>query len=219
MDVGSHGLACPGPEEYAALALFMQCEAEKIDAILTEQTAEMELLTNRAAIIAVPVANAASAVPVNNFYDTVLFDNSAFLSLENSFLHPILGVVVPSISIGSPLSAMPVIPYLRGLYEIGIYSEAVASAPAIGTLATANVEVWDADQVTLLNSLESRFHDQEESTGTTRINGKLTIELTGTNAVNVTVRLSSASGGIVTWDSASSLWVRYLGPNEQVETI
>lgn len=218
MDVGTHGLSCPGPEEYAALALFMQCEAERIDAVLSEQTVEMELLTNRAAIILTPSANIASAAPVNNLYDTVLFDNSAFLFLDNSFTNPVTSTVVPSIVIGSPVGVTPVVPYLRGLYEVGFYVEMLASVPAINTLATALVEVWDSDQVTQLNPLETRFQDLEDSTGTVRINAKFTIELTGVNAINVTMRLFSSNAASVTWDVASSLWVRFLGPDEQVET-
>jgi hypothetical protein len=218
MDVGTHGLSCPGPQEYAALALFMQCEAERIDEILTEQTATMELLTNRATIIVIPNANISSASAVNNLFDTVLFDNSAFLSLNPTFNHPLVGSV-PAIAIGSASGAVPEIPYLRGLYEVCLYVEAVATVPAINTFATAIVEVWDSDGVTQLNPLNDRFQDLEDSTGTIRINAKLTIELTGTSGINVTARLFSGNAAAVSWNTPSSISVRFLGPNEQVETL
>lgn len=218
MDIGTHGLTCPGPEEYAALALYMQCEAERIDAVLTEQTALMEQLTNRDIIILIPLAAIASVAAVNNLFDTVQFDNSTFLSLNPAFDHP-LGFSVPAIAIGSAIGTVPVVPYRRGLYEFGVYAEGVTAVPAINTLATAIVEVYDPNGQTQLNPLTDRFHDLEDSTGTVRINEKFTLELTGTNGINVTCRLFSSNASAMTWSTASSLWVRYLGPNEQVETI
>lgn len=45
--IGEHGLFCLNPEDYAAYAQAMQCNAEAIDAALTSQNASLENFSDR----------------------------------------------------------------------------------------------------------------------------------------------------------------------------
>lgn len=221
INIGTHDLQCITDQEYAALALFMQCTAEAIDAQLTEQQANLEMLTNRDAIILTPSVAVVSS-DVDTLYDTVTFDNSDFLSLVTGFTSNDLTVAnANGIAIGSPTGSTTVIPYLAGLYEYGIYAEGTATAPVLNADARGELNVWGPDGESMLpgataNDKAVRFQCQEDSAGIMRINGKATIVLDGTDGVTVTARIFR-SGGTASWATASFFWVRYLGPSTIIE--
>lgn len=211
MDIGDHGLSCPGPEEYAALALHMQCSALAIDALLTEQQAALNLINDRPLITLIPSVDRevpVPPVPVTNLYDTVEFNNAAFFTLATGLTVNGFGSGT-GVNIGSPLGASTVVPYLPGWYEFGVYAEGVDGTPLLGLEETAILYIINKDgtQTAVLT------YDSQDSVGTARICFSKTFELTGVDGVTVTVHLDSG----VNWNTASSLWVRYLGPSELVE--
>jgi hypothetical protein len=222
INVGDHGLTCLDGEDYGAWALYMQCTAEQIDSVLAEQQTQLNLFRNRPAIVVAPLANTITN-DTHTLYNTVLFDNSPFLSLVTNFngTAPTTQPTANGIAIGSPVGSATVVPYLKGEYEFGVYAEGIATALVPNQPSRAELIVFGPDgQSLIVNTNPSRrnqtFQTQEDLAGNHRINGKVTFVLNGISGVTCVARIFK-SGSTATWTTASFIWVRYLGPPDQVE--
>lgn len=223
ISIGNHGLTCLDGEDYGAWALYMQCTAEQIDSVLAEQQAQLELFANRPAIIIAPGAPTVTS-STSTLYNTVRFNNSSFLSLATGFngvnpSTPLGGAT--GIAIGSPVGSATVVPYLKGEYEFGVYAEGVATALVLNQPSRADLVVYGPDGNSLItdpdpNRLAQEFPTAEDAVGNHRINGKVTFVLDGVSGVTCVARIFKV-GATATWSTASFLWVRYLGPPDQVE--
>jgi hypothetical protein len=221
INVGNHGLTCLDNSDYGAWALYMQCTAEQIDSTLTAQRDQLNLFTNRPAIIVGPAGSVISN-DTYTLYSSVLFDNSPFLSLATGFVGTIPATPpATGIAIGSPVGATTTVPYLKGEYEFGVYAEGVATALVLNQPSRAELVVYGPDGNSLIQDPSIINRDQdfltaEDAVGNHRINGKVTFVLDGISGVTCVARIFK-SGSTATWTTASFIWVRYLGPSDQVE--
>lgn len=220
--VGSHGLGCIGEEEYAALALYMQCTAEAVDATLTEQSASLDLLINRPVAIMNPLAPQIFSSS-DTLFNTMTFTNAPFFSVQTGF-NSADGDFSNStvLAIGSAVGATVEVPYLPGLYEIGVFCDGVSTVPAAGTGGRVMLVPYGPDGFPVapynrgINS-NPVFEDYEATTGgTIRFNGTLVVNLTGTSGVVVAADIFKI-GATATWTTSSTLWARYLGPTDNIE--
>lgn len=220
--VGSHGLGCIGEEEYAALALYMQCTAEAVDATLTEQSASLDLLINRPTAIVNPLA-AQITTSTDTLFNSLTFSNAPFFTIQTGF-NSADGDFSNStvLAIGSAVGVTVEVPYLPGLYELGVFVDGISTAPAAGTPANVNLVPYGPDGFPVapysrgVNS-SPVFQDYEATTGgTIRLNGTLVVNLTGTSGVVVATDIFK-SGATATWTTSSTLWARYLGPTDNIE--
>lgn len=223
INVGDHGLTCLDGEDYGAWALYMQCTAEQIDATLTAQRDQLNLFANRPAIILGPTANTITN-DTYNLYNSVLFDNSSFMSMTTGFVGTIPATPpATGIAIGSPVGATPTVPYLKGAYEFGVYAEGIATALVLNQPSRAELVVFGPDGNSLIPDASIINRDQdfltaEDAVGNHRINGKVTFVLDGISGVTCVARIFK-NGSTATWTTASFIWVRYLGPPDQVEVV
>lgn len=112
--IGTHGLYCPDPQDYAAYALYMQDLANRIDAALSAQQDALNGFLNSEIII---VTNSATqGIAPNGFddslFDTVVFNNSTFFSYADEGGRGTL-------RIGSAAGISPIVPYPQGAYTYG----------------------------------------------------------------------------------------------------
>lgn len=90
--VGDHGLACPGPEDYAALALYMQDQAIAIDTALDSISDSFDSARLRPGVLATSNANVAVASGVTgNFGATTVQYNNFPVVFGVSFITPRAG--------------------------------------------------------------------------------------------------------------------------------
>lgn len=215
--VGTHGLSCPSDEDYAAIALHMQCFAETVDAQLDTQLQLAIDAVNRPTII---TTNLAPFVQPNNttkfdVFTSELFNNSTFMSLV---------VDVPSstsyIRIGSQPGIPPVTPYPSGLYVIGAY----LGADSFLTIAEYTVKLSvDVIDLSLPMSSQSVIHVEDLGLYSTAVGQmyqlvKFPVNLTGEIGVQVSVSFENDSTtDDVDINSEGFFWITYVGPSELVE--
>lgn len=218
--VGNHGLACLSPEDYADYARYMQCQAEAIDAILTEQLALFNGFLNLPTMIVRPSANRNIAIgaTVLNLFNEVVYLNNNFMSLTSNG-----SGTETYISIGSPVGTA-VVPYRRGLYLCGAHvpMDATGAVTAFSERRTT-ISVADDTAPPLQQSLAVAWDvNPDANTAITNIstNPTLTVVLRGTNGVRLThavTHTNAASSVDVTSFDDCWLWVTFLGPDELVQ--
>lgn len=214
--IGSHGLSCLEPSDYAAFALYMQCQAEAIDDALTEQLASLDSLLDRPTIIVGASGNVttASGVNTNNFYNTVVYNNSTFMGLATTGTETY-------VTIGSPVT-LPLNPYQRGMYLVGAYA-AMDATGAVTAFSQRNLTISALDDTLSGPSQVGLCYDINPDANTAltniRLNASFSVVLRGTNGVRIAHQLSHTNAAsTVTYAAADAkLWVTYLGPTNLVE--
>lgn len=212
--IGNHGLFCPDPQDYAAVALYMQALGEQIDAELAEQLAALEgflsrptaILTN-AANVNIPALSASSSV-----YTTFAFNNAPTI---------IQTQVVGSITymtLGDPAGTVNPVTYPRGAWRFG----AIARMQATGALdgfTTRTLRITITDDV-----LGSTIHGVQDNTYATSagapdaVNLTTTELLTGTHGVRVRATASHTnSSSSVDVLAGGLFWATYEGPTDIIE--
>lgn len=218
--VGTHGLACLSPEDYADYARYMQCQAEAIDAALTEQLTGFENFLNLPTMIVRPsaVRNIGIGATVENLFDEVFYLNNDFMSLESSG-----SGAETYISIGSPVGT-PVTAYRRGLYLCGAHvpMDATGAVTAFSERRTTIAIVDDTAPVLQQQLAFAWDVNPDANTAITNIstNPTLTVVLRGTNGVRLThavTHTNAASSVDVTSPTNCWLWVTFIGPDELVQ--
>lgn len=214
--VGTHGLFCIEPENYAAFALYMQCLAEQIDATLTAQQADIDAFLNRPTMIVTSAINKTWTFPNSSrtdIFDTVLFNNSAALTFTSG--------VNGAINIGSPISTPNPITYPTGLWMVGGTTRmATAGASNPNGLRTLQITVTD-DTIPPSGQQVAQYRDQTTAFGvldSQTVKGP--VILRGSSGVRVTGVTSSTdllATGNVTVQAGALMWVTYVGPDELVE--
>lgn len=217
--IGTHGLACLGQDDWADYARYMQCQAEAIDAALFEQQTALESLLDRPTIIVRPSADRtfATATTVTDFYTTVQFNNSTFMTVSTSG-------GISQINIGSPVGGA-LIPYPRGLYLVGGFVNMDATG-AVTAFSQRNLTINAVDatiqppnqQIALSRDINPDSGAAGAITGI-RECASFEIVLRGTNGVRITHALShtNAASTVTAFQASAYLWVTYLGPDNLVE--
>lgn len=217
-NIGNHGLYCPDFDDYAAVALFMQDLGTKIDDALQAQVDALDtffspptiILTNTVAKV-IPAAD-----QILDVFDTVVFNNSTFLSYN---------FTTNSLHIGSPAGITPVIPYSRGAYTAGAGVRMTATgAVSVGSERRLSLVFNDdtgdgtGDVFNPLVFPEDRTIDQNTG-GNEGLNVEINFLLTGTNGVVIDHRAVSDNAASTTTIPAGSafLWVTFNGASEVVE--
>lgn len=226
INIGSHGLICPEPDDYPAVALYMQCLGETIDSTLQEQLESLESFFNRPTIIVTNSVNKTITAPggLLDVFDTVVFNNTTFMSLEIGATVA-LGGTGNVIWIGSPAGAPVTIPYLRGVYSVGAGQrmQPVGSHDP-GERQVCSIEAIDLSSTDYLFSFETNFDradDVTRNTGTGLAdaqNARFSMQLQGVSGVQLihaATTFSSASDVNVL--AGAFLWVTYDGPTDVVE--
>lgn len=211
--IGTHGLYCPGSGDYAAYALYMQDVGTRIDEALFAQQQQLEsfleqptiLVTNSAAVV-IPIGPA----QVVNVFDTEVFNNSTFMSLDT---------VNAQINIGSTLSAPTVVPYERGAYTAGFNVRMSAGVVTVGTHRTAQLLVTDEGLLfTSVASATDSIIDQNTG-GDEALFCKADFLLEGTSGVNIEfAAVSFNTGSTVTIPAGQAFgYVTYNGAASIIE--
>lgn len=215
--IGNHGLYCPGFDDYAAVALYMQDLGTKIDTALGAQRDELEdflaaptiILTNSVAQI-IPLGPGAA---ISNVFDTVVFNNSTFMTYD--FTTDIL-------LIGSAYGISPVVPYRRGAYSAGAGCQMTPTgATTAGSLRRLQIFVSDTAISPSPGNVAGPF-DTENDMNTGGDEGVLVetnFVLNSTNGVTVSHLASSDNAASTTSIPAGSalLWVTYNGTTDFIE--
>lgn len=216
--VGTHGLNCPDGEDYAAIALYMQCVSDTLDSQLQTQLTTAQGFSTQPTIIAFP--NAVKSVPASgsaaDVFTTVTFNNSTFMDL----------VLEPAnarnyIRIGSPVGVIPAVPYPRGLYMVGVCMSQTA-AGAVTAYSRREVQVDVVDQSSpLTNQTIYTINDTTYETSTGGVERQLVkfpIYLTGSVGVQVrAIAINSNIPSAVNVATNALFWVTYVGPADLVE--
>lgn len=222
--VGTHGLDCPDEQDYAALALYMQCFADTVDASLQTQLDLAQGFADQPTIICFNLANKSVAASSTAFdvFNAETFNNSTFMSLV---IDPI-GVAplfLPRnyIRIGSAPGVTPAVPYPRGMYMIGGYT-AQTAAGALTAYSQRTLAITVSDETLPSTDQLLFFVDDvtfETSTaGNERQIVKFPIELTGESGVIVeTYSQNTNAASAVNVLANSFFWVTYVGPSDLVE--
>lgn len=213
--IGEHGLYCPDPQDYAAYALYMQDLGTRIDEALQAQVDELDLFFNPPTIIltnSAPVIMAAGGASAATF-DTVLFNNSSFMSYSVSGS-------VGTLSIGSAAGAPVLVPYLRGAYTIGMFGRMSATgAVTVGSERIAHLQVFDAS-----GAMDSPLLIIEDITldmntgGNEAVLVKDNMLLTGESGVEVNFSFQNANiASTVSINAGAMLYVTYQGATDIIE--
>lgn len=221
--IGNHGLECPDFDDYAAVALYMQKLAETIDQQLFDQFELLTAAINRPTIIATSSATVSEPQGTQfNFIDTVVFNNSSFLSLSVATPIPFFADAPGSkINIGSPAGAGTTIPYDRGSYSTGSCTR-MTSTGAVTAYSSRNSAIVIVDEsLPVGSSLITEIPDDTSDTntgGNEAQNAKGTFELSRTSGVAAILTTTHANGVTNVNVLAGALfWVTYNGPINVVE--
>jgi hypothetical protein len=194
---GTHGLACLDENDPAAVALFLQAEAERVDTLLGTQLDGFTSAYRRPTGIWRPLAAIPGVTIVTLAFGTNVFWNSA-----NS---PYVAVT------GGSLPALP--GNLPGSYHIGVMISTTPAGVATGSQHEVVVNILDTN-----GNVYGTGNDATSETGT---GGEF---LTCSFVINVPVsapnvpRYISATwnetaSGTNTINVASYCWATYLGPS------
>lgn len=213
--IGNHGLFCPDPQDYGAYALYMQDLGTKIDAALQAQVDELEdffrpptiILTNSAPVVMVAGGGTAA------LFDTVLFNNSAFMTYT-------ISAGVGTVNVGSPAGAPIVVPYLRGAYTVGMNARMSATgAVTVGSERLMNVQVRDTTGI-MVNPVSNR-NDATFDMNTGGNEGLLTkgnVLLTGTSGVAVSHSVGNSNlASSISINAGALLYVTFQGASDIIE--
>lgn len=222
--VGTHGLDCPDSQDYAALALYMQCFADTVDAQLQAHLDLAQGFLDAPTIMCRNTVNKSVAASTTAFdvFTTETFNNSTFMDLV---IDPIgvAPVFLPRnyIRIGSAPGVTPVVPYPRGLYMVGAYT-AQTAAGAVTAYSERTLAITVSDET--LPSTNQILFFADDVTFDTNTGGnerqivKFPIELTGENGVIVGTYSQNTNVASAVDVLANSLfWVTYVGPSDLVE--
>lgn len=217
--IGTHGLSCQTGEDFAALALYMQVEAERIDALLTAQRNALTGFLVRPTIIVTNSANvnmAAGGGSTFTPWDTVVFNNSTFLSLQTVTVD---SLTQTAISVGSIAGAAVTIPYLQGWYRYGFGTRMTATG-AINAYSSRTTDIFVTDdeqsiQVAIGTLVDTTY---DTSTGGEAQNASGTFIGTGTSGIRLRTQCTHGNtSSSVNLNTNSYLWVTYIGPNDPIE--
>lgn len=203
----NQNLPCPDGTDMAAVALYMQCLAEQVEAELVADSAAFS------SFLDAPVAIWSNSVNQNLVDGTFLiFDNVT----SNNW---------PTVPVGSS----PSLPNLRGWYYIGANANIVDTPPvadqdrSLILSANQNTGVVSGDGVlaqfqdTILDSFTTAGENVLPA-GTVFFAGG---DFTAPNPVDLTLQYRSGIGGVVnpvdtSQTPAVRLWVIYLGDTPQI---
>lgn len=219
--IGNHGLHCPEFDDYAAVALYMQNLGTLIDEQLQEQLEALQGFMDRPTII---VTNSVAAVIADSntytqLWDTVVFNNSTFMSLEIGASGSIPGTPSNVIRIGSAAGAAVTVPYLRGSYSIGACTTMIATG-AITAQSYRNLTVTSDDQSLAIDTFSCSASDTtyETNTGGEAQNVKFSCELERTSGVIVEGLVTHGNtASTVSISAGGFMWVTYNGPIDIIE--
>lgn len=211
--IGNHGLYCPDFDDYAAVALYMQDLGTKIDAALQSQLDELsDFLAQPTLIVTNAVAKTILTTDpsTNAVFDTVVFNNSSFMSYD---------FTANQILIGSVLGAGTTVPYRRGAYSAGACVRMTASgAVTVGSERQLQISVRDeALTVPVIAGPFDESSDQNTG-GDEGVLVETNFVLTGTSGANIShsaLSLNAASNTTIL--AGGFLWVTYNGPTDIVE--
>lgn len=217
--IGTHGLAALDNDDHAAFALYMQCQAETIDALLAGQLAQLDAFLDRPTMILRPSGprTVASGVFVNDLFNQVLYVNNDFMSLSFGTLP-----TATYLNIGSPQGASPVVPYPRGEYMVGA-SVGFDATGAVTAFSARRVFVGVFDDTlptgpdTVIETLRDSTPDANTAITLVGASVQGAFQLRGSHGVRIdhTVNHSNAAS-TVTIQQDSYLWVTYMGPFEEI---
>lgn len=217
--IGGHGLYCPEADDYAAVALYMQDLGTRIDSTLDAQRDALDGFLRRPTIIVTTTVNKNMTGPGNrqDIFDTVLFNNSTFMTLRT--------VTVPLaatyIDIGSQAGVSPVVPYPQGSYVIGACTRMTATGGVTAfSSRSVFINVFDDTSPTgniLVDFTEDTTFDSNTG-GDEAQNAKISVELLRTSGVRVNHGVSNENvASSVDVLAGALLYVTYMGPLDIIE--
>ena len=218
--IGTHDLACIGEEDYAALALYMQCLGEDIDSKLGAQRSALQSFLDRPTIIVtnpLDTVVTTGAPTIATLFNTVHFNNSTFMSLA---LNSPAGA--NTITIGSPAGAAVTVPYPRGVYIIGGTTRMTAVG-AVTAFSRRGLNITVQDPTAVVPPLGPReavdqTYDPGVGGGNIGQNVKFEVVLDGISGVTVTLNsYHTNAASNVTVHSRPFAYVTYVGPRDIVE--
>lgn len=211
--VGTHDLACLEPEEYAALALYMQKTAQGIEAALMEtrdNVNEYRLRTSLEYVSTVTTSFAAGG-------GTVMPDGRAANGIDWSGATVLGGgSVTTATTAGGSISFVPA---RSGWYDIGAYTNAIAAGAV--TVGSERVLYVLGIQTPDLPATDSTVIFQERVTDTNTGGEFLNVSglayFVGGRAASVQVLVSHANAASnLVMQIGSKVWIAYYGPRNVI---
>lgn len=194
---GTHGLACLDDTDPAAVALYLQAEAERADALMASLYDGFNFSYRAPTGIWRQVGNVAGVTVLTLGFGVNLFWNSA-----NPQYQPVTG------------GALPALPgNLPGSYQIGVMVSTTPAGVATGSQHEVLVSVQD--------NLGNFYGSQTDATSETGTGGEF---LTVAYVVNIpptapnvpryiSATWNETASGTNTINSTSFCWATYLGPS------
>lgn len=214
-NIGNHGLYCPEFDDYAAVALYMQDLGTRIDTALAAQRDALDGFLNMPTIIVTSsvVKSVAPGDSGDTVFDTVLFNNAPTMltfATGTGF-----GNVI---RIGSPAGALPVIPYLRGMWRFGATCRQTSSGAVTAySLRTLNLNLIDETATVTALSAVDRLYDTNTGGDEGQVAKHVGVLLDGTHGVEIRPTITNTNGVNVNVLAGAYFWVTYSGPTDIIE--
>lgn len=215
-NIGSHGLYCPDFDDYAAVALYMQDLGTRIDSALDAQLDELNDFLHQPTIIvtnAVAKTILVAAGETNAVFDTVIFNNTSFMSYD---------FTANQLLIGSVSGAAVTVPYRRGAYTAGSCVRMTAvGAVTVGSARNLQIFVHDSENpdAALANVTGPFDISSDRNTGGDEgVLVETSFTLTGTSGAFVEHSVLSGNAASDTTILAGGfLWITWNGATDLIE--
>jgi hypothetical protein len=211
--IGNHGLYCPDFDDYAAVALYMQDLGTRIDSALDAQLDELNDFLNQPTIIltnSVAKTILTTDAIAENVFDTVVFNNSTFMSYD---------FTVNQILIGSVLGAGTTVPYRRGAYSAGACVRMTATG-AVDVGSERKLTVLVRDEALLVPAIAGPMDvsSDQNTGGDEGVLAETNFVLSGTSGANIRhFVVSTNTSSDTTILAGGFLWCTYNGATDLIE--
>lgn len=216
--IGNHGLYCPEFGDYAAVALYMQDLAHRIDEALTAQQDSLDAFLDPPMIMVTNSVAGSITAGASGFvdvvFDTIVKATSPIMTFD---------FTTAQLHIGSPAGAGTLIPYGHGSYTAGL-SCTMTAAGAVTAGSTRGVRITLNDDTIPLPPAGFIYQVLDQSLdmntgGNEGLVAKMNFDLDGTSGVYLKPRFFSANLASNTTIPAGSafMWAIFNGPAQIIE--
>lgn len=212
--IGSHGLGCLDPEDYAALALYMQETALDIEAALTAESASLDEYRLRTSLEFVSVVTSSHAAGGG----TVMPDGRAANGIDFTGA-TVLGGGATGIVPGN--GSISFIPPRSGWYDIGGYTNAIpAGGVTVGSERVLYINAIQTPDPPATNAsvlFQERVTDT--NTGGEFLNVSGLVYFVGGRLASIQVLVSHANvASNLVMQIGSKVWVAFFSPKNVIVT-
>lgn len=212
--IGNHGLSCPDPQDYAAVALYMQKLGNQIDEQLSTQLAALEGFANRPTAILTNPANVNLPPSSDSLsvFTSFLFNNSP------DMIKTQVAGSTTYLTLGDPVGTVNPVTYPRGAWRFGVTLRMQPTgATDAGTGRSVFLTIRDDIAGTTVHGVGDNTYATTVS-NIAELNLVTTELLAGTHGIRVTTIVAQQNiSSSVNVLAGGLLWVTYEGPTDIIE--